>query len=361
MKNKIAILGTNGLPGRYGGWDQLMEHLTQKLARKYDLIVYCSELKGNKKHKTHNGARLVYVSLKANGWQSVFYDVICSIHAIFYADTMLLLGGAGTLMFPIFRLFGKKIIYHPDGIEWERKKWSRWVQLYLKWLEKIGIRWSSTIISDNVEIRGYIKNVYGKSSVLIEYGGDHVSSVSLSLDTKKLYNIEHGSYAFKVCRIEPENNLDLILESFSESAVKLIIVGNWENSSYGKNLRKKYLAFQNIFMLDPIYDQLKLDELRSNCGVYVHGHSVGGTNPSLVEAMCLGLSVLSFDVSFNRATTGHSAVYFKDVDELSELLNIFSMNNIFFKDVGLKLKKIAMEKYLWVNIISKYDLVFEEK
>jgi len=357
---RIAIIGTNGLPGRYGGWDQLMEHLTKILAHKYDFVVYCSTFNADKKTKTHNGAQLIHIPLKANGWQSVLYDIVSSIHAILYADTMLLLGGAGTVMFPIFKFFGKEVIYHPDGIEWKRQKWSRRVQLYLKWLEKVGIRWATKIVSDNIEISDYIKREYGRVSCLIEYGGDHAYLISLSADVKKLYSIEKGSYAFKVCRIEPENNLDLILNAFSDTDVHLIVVGNWANSNYGLNLRKKYHAFKNIMMLDPIYDQLALDELRSNCGIYIHGHSVGGTNPSLVEAMFLGLNVLSFDVSFNKATTEDSAVYFKDVSELRNLLISFSENNLVFDGVGLTLKKIALERYFWANIVSKYDGLFQD-
>jgi glycosyltransferase involved in cell wall biosynthesis len=358
---RIAIIGTNGLPGRYGGWDQLMEHLTKKLAHKYNFIIYCSTFNSDKNIKSHNSAKLVHLPLKANGWQSVFYDMLSSVHAIFYADTMLLLGGAGTVMFPIFRLLGKEVIYHPDGIEWKRQKWSKNVQMYLKWLEKVGIRWSNKIVADNIEISSYIENEYNKSSFLIEYGGDHVSAVSLTADIKKLYNIEKGSYAFKVCRIEPENNLDLILNAFMNTNVCLIIVGNWTNSNYGLNLRLKYQDFKNIMMLDPIYDQHRLDELRSNCGIYIHGHSVGGTNPSLVEAMCLGLNVLSFDVSFNRATTVQMATYFKDIFELRKLINVFYKNNSIFEGVGLTLKEIATKRYLWTNIVSKYDEIFENK
>jgi glycosyltransferase involved in cell wall biosynthesis len=358
---RIAIIGTNGLPGRYGGWDQLMEHLTKTLVHKYNFIVYCSTFNSDKNLKKYNGASLVHIPLKANGWQSVIYDILSSIHAIFYADSMLLLGGAGTLMFPIFRLFGKEVIYHPDGIEWKRQKWSKRVQSYLKWLEEVGIKWANKIVSDNIEISNYLNKVYNKSSSLIEYGGDHVSAVSLTANIMKLYNIEKGTYAFKVCRIEPENNLDLILDAFMNTNVHLIIVGNWRNSAYGLNLRKKYLAFKNIIMLDPIYDQQRLDELRSNCGIYIHGHSVGGTNPSLVEAMCLGLNVLSFDVTFNRATTFQHALYFKDVAELRKLIILFSDNNLIFEGVGLTLKEIANEHYLWAKIVSKYDELFENK
>ena len=352
---KIAIIGTNGLPGRYGGWDQLMEHLTKLLSSKYSFLVYCTTKSLKVKLRSYNGAELVYIPLRANGWQSVLYDIVASIHAIFNANTIILLGGAGTIMFPVFKLFRIEVIYHPDGIEWKRQKWSKSVQMYLKWLEKIGIDWCDKIISDNTEISKYIKSVYSKDSFLIEYGADHVLSTSLSFETRELFEIEEGNYAFKVCRIEPENNLNLILETFRNTKVKLVVVGNWNNSLYGRKLRENYCACDNLRLLDPIYDQKKLDEIRSNCGIYIHGHSVGGTNPSLVEAMYLGLNVLAFDVSFNRATTENSAVYFGSVNDLKLLIDEFHVNNSTFDSIGLTLRKIAFERYLWKDIILKYD------
>lgn len=352
---KIAIIGTNGLPGRYGGWDQLMEHITKLLSSKYLFFVYCTTHNVKARLKKYNNSELVYIPLRANGWQSVFYDIFASIHALFNANTIILLGGAGTIMFPIFKLFRIEVIYHPDGIEWKRQKWSKAVQLYLKWLERIGIFWCDKIISDNIEITKYLINSYKKDSYLIEYGADHVLSTTLSIEIKKFYKIERGNYAFKVCRIEPENNLDLILDSFKNSKVRLIVVGNWNNSIYGIKLRKSYSGFDNMSLLDPIYNQEKLDELRSNCGIYIHGHSVGGTNPSLVEAMYLGLNVVAFDVSFNRATTENSALYFRNVNDLKSLMTTFYNNNAIFDSTGQTLRKIAYSRYLWREIILKYD------
>lgn len=358
---KIAIVGTNGLPGRYGGWDQLMEHLTKLLSTEFSFTVYCSSHNIQSKHKTYNHAKLVYLPIKANGWQSVIYDILSSFHAIFYSDTILLLGGAGTLMFPILRLFGKEVVYHPDGIEWKRQKWSFLVRYYLKFLEKIGIAWCNKIISDNIEIQKYIYSEYKKTSYLIEYGSNHVINKDLSMNNSELFNIKKGNYAFKVCRIEPENNIDLILKSFSTTEVKLIIVGNWNNSIYGRKLRQKYINQSNFHLLDPIYDQLRLDELRSNCGIYIHGHSVGGTNPSLVEAMYLGLNVLAFDVNFNRSTTDQKANYFKNSEELNVLIQKFAINQNVYNKIGEDLKQIAMSKYLWSKITEKYKLMLKDK
>lgn len=355
---KIAIIGTNGLPGRYGGWDQLMEHLTKMLSIKYNFIVYCQSPKDKVKLSHYNGAKLVYLPLKANGWQSILYDILSSIHAIFYADTILLLGGAGTLMFPILRLFNKEVIYHMAGIEWKRKKFSFFTQTFLLMLEKVGVYFSNKIISDNDEISNYLLKKYHKTSFLIEYGADHVLSKELTKHVKDKYDIEKSSYAFKVCRIEPENNIDIILESFINSNVKLIIVGNWNNSKYGINLLRQYSIYSNIILLNPIYDQQKLDILRSNCGIYIHGHSVGCTNPSLVEAMYLGLNVLAYDVSFNRSTSHHSAKYFKDDTELKQYVNEFYHDRTIFNQIGINLKVIALNRYIWEKIVNKYDKLF---
>jgi glycosyltransferase involved in cell wall biosynthesis len=356
----IAILGTNGLPGRYGGWDQLMEHLTKLLSSKYHFTVYCSAWSYKKKHKSHNGAKLVYIPLRANGWQSILYDVVSSVHALFFSDTILLLGGGGTVMFPLFRFFGRRVIYHPDGIEWERKKWSKLVRKILYSLEQVGVSWCDDIISDNGEISDYLWKTYSKRSWLIEYGSDHVLFRDLSASIMMTYGIIKGNYAFKVCRIEPENNIDLILSAFANSALKLIIVGNWENSTYGKKLLKEYADSHNIVMLSPIYNQIKLDELRANCGLYIHGHSVGGTNPSLVEAMFLGLNVVAFDVVFNRKTTEESSLYFRDAFELRIIIENYLSNSKSFKDIGRNLRNIALRRYRWSDIVLKYDMIFSK-
>jgi glycosyltransferase involved in cell wall biosynthesis len=193
---------------------------------------------------------------------------------------------------------------------------------------------------------------------LIEYGGDQVLSKELTSETQSRYEIFKGSYAFKVCRIEPENNIDLILDVFAQVKLKLILIGNWNNSSYGINTREKYRTHSNLILLDPIYDQEKLDEFRSNCGLYIHGHSVGGTNPSLVEAMYLGLNCVVFDVDYNRVTTENKAIYFRDGAELLEIIAEFENESSVFNCVGKSLKSLAQIKYKWVDIVNKYDRIF---
>ena len=359
QKKTVAIVGTNGLPGRYGGWDQLMNNLTILEKDNYDFIVYTSSHNAVKDIKEVNGAKLKIIGLKANGWQSVPYDILSLFHAAVKYDVILVLGTSGCIVLPIIKLFRKKIILNPDGAEWKRGKWSKPIQWFLKQSEKIGVKFSTIVITDNRVISDYIFNDYNKESTLIEYGGDNAKYVDLSEITADFFQIEKNCYAFKVCRIEPENNISLILEAFSKLNYKLILIGNWNFSDYGIRLRNKYKIFKNLMLLDPIYDQERLDELRGNCGVYVHGHSVGGTNPSLVEAMNLGLLCVTYDVNYNRETTENSTLYFKTADELKLLIsNIISKPENFY-DIKVKLKEIADRRYKWSNIISKYSRTFE--
>lgn len=164
------------------------------------------------------------------------------------------------------------------------------------------------------------------------------------------------NYAIGVCRIEPENNIHVILEAFADSPLPLIMVGNWENSVYGKELLERYRDNTHILMHPSIYDHAQLDVLRRGCRLYVHGHSCGGTNPSLVEAMYLGLPIAAFDVNFNRETTEDRALYFKDADGLRNLLA--ALDDTELRKVADAMKEIADRRYTWKRIAGLYSDLF---
>ena len=358
-KPSVAIIGTNGLPGRYGGWDQLMEHITKVLESKYQFYVYTSKSDAQPGLKTHNGAVLNIVNLKANGYQSVIYDGWSMLHASFRYDVLLILGTSGCIFLPLVKFFSKKkVILNPDGAEWKRGKWNKYIKKFLYLCESMGVRYADEVIADNKVMQDYFKSEYNVESTLIAYGGDNASKVQLTKPTKEKYGIEEGSYAFKVCRIEPENNIEMVLSAFQGKSTKLILVGNWKNSNFGLRMRERFADDANIMMLDAIYDQKKLDELRSNCGVYVHGHSVGGTNPSLVEAMNLGLCCLVFDVDYNRETTENSASYFHEKKQLEELVTSFSNEELEVDDSSTTMLSIAKRRYTWNFVVKQYESTF---
>lgn len=356
-KKTVSIIGTNGLPGRYGGWDQLLNHLTINLGDKYDFIVYTSSYNAVEGITHVNSAELRIINLKANGVQSILYDIVSMIDSVVKRhDVLLVMGVSGCIFLPFIKPFTKKIILNIDGAEWKRGKWNGFAKWFLKLSEKFGVKYSDIVISDNKVIQDYVQTEYGKSSELIAYGGDNVLHVPLQEKSALKYGINARQYAFKVCRIEPENNLDMILAAFVKLSYPLVIVGNWNNSHYGIKLRQSYRGYSNIHLLDPIYEQEKIDELRGNCGLYIHGHSVGGTNPSLVEAMNLGLCCLVYDVSYNRETTEDKAFYFKDRDSLVELVERLTndVNQSAVLGRGDSMLEIAKRRYKWPVITDAY-------
>jgi glycosyltransferase involved in cell wall biosynthesis len=171
------------------------------------------------------------------------------------------------------------------------------------------------------------------------------------------YPFLNSPYAFTVCRIEPENNLHLILEAFEDSsALPVVAVGNWNNSDYGRDLRRHYHNSSVFFLLDPIYEPSRLNTIRGNCALYLHGHSCGGTNPSLVEAMFLGLPIIAYDVNFNRETTENQAWYFSSAAQLKTLCRELDDENQTM--LGRKMKEIADRRYTWKRISECYSNLF---
>lgn len=359
---KLAIIGTVGLPAKYGGFETLAEHLVRQLGDTYDMTVYCSRKKYPKQSrpKTWLSAKLKYMPFDANGVQSIPYDTLSIIHALFYADALLILGVAGAWLLPFVKLFtNKKIIISIDGIEWKRDKWSRLAKWYLWWAEKIAVKYSHADIADNESIQDYTAVRYGTLSNIIEYGADHTLSVRPTETDALTYPFVTGRYAFKVCRIEPENNVHVILKAFSKMPLQqLVFIGNWNNSVYGIGLRTQYGDCKNIHLLDPIYDQRTLDMLRGNAYVYLHGHSAGGTNPSLVEAMYLSLPVVAFDVSYNRTTTENKAFFFRNADDIMSIIE--NTSTVVFNESRLQMKEIAERRYTWQVIAGKYHFLLEK-
>jgi glycosyltransferase involved in cell wall biosynthesis len=361
LKNKlkkISIIGTAGIPANYGGFETLVNYITKDLNQNFNITVYCSTKSYPNKLVTYNDCKLHYINLKANGIQSILYDIRAIFHAIKYADILLILGVSGCIVLPFIKLFSKKkIIVNIDGLEWKRQKWSWLAKMVLKLSERFAISTADAVIADNKAIRDYVKQTYRKKAHLISYGGDHCIAKPPSQKTLKKYLFLNAQYAFKVCRIEPENNVEIILEAFAQSnKIPLVLIGNWSNSNFGIEMRLKYDSISNIYLLDPIYDQSILDQIRSNCEIYVHGHSAGGTNPSLVEAMSLGLPTLCFDVNYNIETTENAALYFKSSDDLINLIK--STSKVELKQIGLKMKNIALKRYKWSIISKQYEELF---
>ncbi len=362
-KTKLGIIGTVGVPAKYGGFETLAHQLVLNLRNRFDLTVYSSSKSYSKEERVSHweGAKIVYVPLKANGAQSIIYDIISMIHALIFCDVLLVLGVSGCIFLPVVKLFPwKKVVVNVDGLEWRRAKWSGWAKQFLIFSEKMAIRYADEIITDNAAIQKYVVDYYDINARLIEYGADHVSKVDVESSFIQKYPFLNSDYAFKVCRIEPENNIHMVLEAFARyQKLPLVLVGNWDHSEYGKELRKMYRQYKNLYLLDPIYDPTTLNMLRSNCSLYVHGHSAGGTNPSLVEAMYLELPILAYGVIYNRITTEHRALYFSNVEEIISMLE--KLPQLQLDVVAFNMKWTADHRYTWSVIAGKYRQAVEGK
>lgn len=283
MRNrKVAIVGTVGLPANYGGFETLAENLVRYHDEKSltdEITVYCSSKSYVDKKSDFLSAKLKYIPIQANGSQSIPYDILSLFSAIWNRnDVILLLGVSGATVLPLIRLISSAcIVTNIDGIEWRRQKWKGLAKWFLRLSEKFAVRFSHEVIADNGAISDYVKESYGVDCHVIAYGGDHAVAVEAEDVTE--YKLP-SQYAFSVCRIEPENNVLMIVEAFSkQDKLPLVLVGNWDNSEYGRDIRKRFSHVKHLFLLDPIYSLGKLKTMRSQAVLYMHGHSAGGTNP----------------------------------------------------------------------------------
>jgi glycosyltransferase involved in cell wall biosynthesis len=356
MKCKnFAILGTVGVPANYGGFETLAENLVKyhHVSLLSDSItIYCSSKSYPAKAPAYLSAQLRYVPLSANGAQSILYDIVSLFSATRYRnDVILLLGVSGAIALPLVRLFSSaRIITNIDGIEWRREKWKGLAKWFLRFSERMAVRFSHAVISDNGAIAEYVKQTYGVDSHVIAYGGDH--AVVKDLVPINKYDLP-ANYAISVCRIEPENNVHMVVEAFANlPSHALVMVGNWNSSEYGRDIRQRYVDNRNLYLLDAIYDLEELNALRKQASFYVHGHSAGGTNPSLVEAMHFGKSVLAFDCDYNRSTTENKALFFNDAQALMRLVE--SINTDIAERVGADMLEIAQRRYTWDIVAKQY-------
>lgn len=343
------------MPGRYGGFETLAENLVHFHAS-HDvdsvLCVYCSAKAFDAQPEHFRTAALRYINFDANGPQSMLYDTLSLIDALRRGtDVILLLGVSGALALPFVRAFSRSLIVtNIDGIEWKRDKWSWVARRILKWSEWAAVRWSHFVIADNDAIAMHVRDSYTRDCHVIPYGGDHAISAVPEPDSALRLPKE---YVLALCRIEPENNVAMILESFVQlPGSNLVFVGNWNSSVFGRELRAKYSDHANLHLIDPIYSPGRLRWVRDGAEAYVHGHSAGGTNPSLVEMMHFGIPMLAFDCLFNRYTTEGKAKYFSSTDELVRLLLEPKAESL--EKIGCQMKEIALRRYSWKTIGRAY-------
>ena len=359
-KLKVAIVGTNGVPAAYGGYETLADNLVKQLGEVVDITVYCSKTQKQKHYiesKEYNHAKLRYSCFKANGIQSMLYDTFTLIRSSVKDDVIVYLGPGAGFIVPVLRFFGckKNIIVNHGGLnEWEREKMSSFERKVAKWGHKSAAHHSTYNIADNNLYRESLKQNFGTDSIVIRYGGDHAKKVEYTSELLEKYPFLDKDYAVSVSRAQVDNNLHVVLEAYSKMPERLLVlVSNWQVSEYGKDLREKYYnKYPNIIVLDAIYNPIEINAIRSNAQFYIHSHSRCGTAPSLCEAMSLGLAIIAFDVPVNHETTREKALFFNDVNSLVEAVKHVTPEQV--KELSDASKQTAEEEFKWSHIAGQY-------
>lgn len=361
---KIAILGTRGIPNSYGGFEQFAEYLSAGLVeRGHSVTVYNTSFhEYNKGEYKGVNIRKIYSPEKTIGASANFiYDYLCLKDALKQNFDIIYEAGyhSNAPSYYLLKPQSPIVITNMDGIEWKRSKWSGLTQKLIKWLEKIAVEKTDYMVSDNKGIQQYYKDQFNKESFFIPYGADLIENFdSLFLAA---YNIQPNRYYLLIARIEPENNIEMILDGYTSSSSNFpfVVVGN-HNNKYGRYLLEKYKnKNNNVIFAGGIYCKHTLDNLRHFSSIYFHGHSVGGTNPSLLEAMAAQTFVAAHDNIFNKSVLNANALYFTKSNEVTEIINapnlpektrtLFIENN--YQTIG--------QQYSWNNIISQYESLFE--
>jgi len=357
---KIAIIGTRGIPNNYGGYEELAEYLSVGLVeRGHDVTVYNNHLH-TYKEKSYRGVNIQRIYSPENligNSANIIYDYLSLIHAIKNKSDIVLECGyqSSAMGIPFAPSKRTKIITNMDGLDWKRSKWSPTVQKMTLWFEKLGVKFSDSLISDNLGIKEYLFEKYGAKSHYIPYGANIPDSYDEGLLVP--FDLIKDSYHMLVARLEPENNIENVLDGYQASSEKkpFVVVGN-HLTTYGEHLKSKYVNDTRIRFVGGVYEKEKINCLRHYCSIYFHGHAVGGTNPSLLEAMACGSFVASFDINFNRNVLGSNALYFKSSEDVKGLLENYSDNPI-EEFIKKNLDKIATE-YTWDRVVDLHESLF---
>jgi glycosyltransferase involved in cell wall biosynthesis len=357
LSGKLFIIGCSGIPPRYGGFETFAENLALQLQEELKIYIACSKnkYKQEERRSEYKSIQRFFIGFRANGIWSLLYD-LASVSIAFRSTTekdyILVLGIASGFFLPVFSCFGNRnLIIHMDGLEWKRKKWKTPARLFLRICRILSLRYADTILLDNKAMLAGISHKYQDKVKLITYGWEH-------LPKEEAYPKPVSfNYALLIARAEPENNLEMIMDVFTGfTDLKLIAITNAGETKHGRFLIKRFSGNENILFIDAIYDRPELlNAYRMNCTLYIHGHSAGGTNPSLIEAMACGLTITAWDNDFNRIASGNRLSYFLNRESLTRNISTHLKNAASIPDRNLQ--DFTRKNYSWKKVAEDFRSV----
>ncbi|MFZ4522019.1 MAG: DUF1972 domain-containing protein [Bacteroidales bacterium] len=357
---KVGILGTRGIPNNYGGFEQFAEYFSARLAKHgIEVWVYNSHHHPYQKSEW-NGVHIIHCFDPENlvGPAGPFiYDLNCILDSRKRRfDVILQLGYAtSSVWYPLLPK-GARVITNMDGLEWSRSKYNRLLKFFIRKAEGMAVRSSDLLVADSPHIKEYFQTTHGMDSLFIPYGAEVLQKPDP--DSLHGFKVEPGSYYLAISRIQSDNNTEIIIKGYIESGSTkpMLLIGS-TNNSYCKYLQSAYPS-SNIRFLGGIYDVNILNQLRHYCSMYFHGHSSGGTNPSLLEAMASGALICANENQFNRKILGDDAFYFRNEHDIAKLIWSEPIKDDYTSFFVNNEEKINTG-YQWDNITDLYIEAFK--
>lgn len=357
----LVILGIRGVPAQHGGFETFAERASLYLiARGWEVFVYCQEEgNGNIYESEWNGIKRIHIPVKGdNAFSTIVFDLISVFHSLQFRGVFLTLGYNTALFNLAHFAWRKRNLINMDGIEWKRAKWSRLGRAWFWINERFGCWFGTHLIADHPEIKAHLSTRAKESKIsMIPYGANEVLDPSLSAIER--FGLTPKSYIILIARPEKENSILEVVKGFSSKKrdCSLLVLGKFtpENNSYHQEVM--HCASDEVIFAGAIYDQEIVGSLRYFARAYLHGHQVGGTNPSLVEALAAKNPVFAHDNRFNRWVAGDAAVYFSNEFQFSDLLDEYLKDESRLSEMSEKAFTIYKERFTWPDVLSQYERV----
>lgn len=356
----VAFIGTRGVPARYGGFETAVEEVGRRLAdRGHDVTVYCRTPRGVERLSTHHGMRLVHLpSVPSKALETLTHTGVSTIHALLHRrhDVAFVFNSANAPFVPFLQWRGMPVAVHVDGLEWRRGKWGRNGRNYYRRAEALSVRRADALIADAPGIVDYYEEEFGAPTDHIAYGAPVLHGVSD--DRLAELGVASRRFHLVVARMEPENHVEMIVRGYraSNAAFPLVVVGAAPYADeYTRAVRAIADTDPRIVMTGALWDQQVLDQLYANCLLHLHGHSIGGTNPSLLRSAGAAAAIAAYDVRFNRDVIGDEALYFDDEKSVVECVERAEADPQTMRQLGLALQTRVTELYDWDAVATQYE------
>jgi len=355
----IAMIGTRGVPATFGGFETAVEEIGRRLVdRGHDVTVYCRHT-AVPAPKDYLGMTLVELpALRHKILETLSHTGLSVLHASVHhrPDMAFVFNAANAPFVPVLRLRGIPSVVHVDGLEWKRDKWGATGRRYYRWAEEVAVREADALIADAQGIVDYYQDEFDVPTELISYGTKILRDTPC--DRLAELGLRPGGYHLVVARFEPENHVDVIVEGYRASGalLPLVVVGSAPYAvDHINRIADLAASDSRIRMIGSVWDQGQLDQLYAHANTYLHGHSVGGTNPSLLRAMGAGTKVIAWDVVFNREVLGTHGAYFSRADSLGALIEESELSPDGAAEVGVALQGRAAKLYNWDSVTASYE------